>query len=317
MSAPGYAGALGDAARGGVRVPVLDQAGDGRVEQRLPGGGAAGRLAATGAGGSRGGRHLASPSYLRSRMNVSVVALPAQTATPADRGTTTPGGPTDGSRRGAGVRRDPNPTRQGKVQRIAARHQARRPGRGPYARDPRAQRQTRPLAVRRRGARLRLAGRRPGRRHRQDGRDQGGAPRHRGGRAAQPLLRLGPGGRQRGRPEGRLRLGGPRVRRRCGVDVARADGLRRRGLGDGPRDQLRHVVRPPGGQCRPDRDDRGVQPRGRGRVCGALPGAGGGGRVRGTVRERRDPGQGPQRERRARPRRVHPSRHHRRDARRA
>ena len=53
--------------------------------------------------------------------------------------------------------------------------------------------------------------RRPGRRHRQDRRDQGGAARHGRRRPAQPLLRLGPGGGQRRRPEGRLRLGGPRA----------------------------------------------------------------------------------------------------------
>ena len=39
-----------------------------------------------------------------------------------------------------------------------------------------------------------------------------------------------------------LRLGGPGLRRRRRVDVARADGLRRRRLGEGPGDQLR---RPP------------------------------------------------------------------------
>ncbi len=136
-----------------------------------------------------------------------------------------------------------------------------------------AQRETRPLARRRRRARLRLAGRRPGRRHRQDGRDQGRPARHRRRRAGQPLLRLGPGGRQHRRAEGRLRLGGPRLRRRRRVDVARADGLRRRRLGDGPGDQLRHLLRPPGRQRRPDRDDRGVQPRGRRRLRRPLAGA--------------------------------------------
>ena len=130
-----------------------------------------------------------------------------------------------------------------------------------------------PVARRRRRARLRVAGRRPGRRHRQDRGDQGGPARHGRRRAAQPLLRLGPGGRQHRRPEGRLRLGGPRVRRRRRVDVARADGLRRRRLGDGPGDQLRHLVRSPGRQRRPDRDDRGVQPRGRRRLRRPLAGA--------------------------------------------
>ena len=81
-----------------------------------------------------------------------------------------------------------------------------------------------------------------------------GLPRHGRRRSAQPLLRLGPGGGQHRRAEGRLRLGGPRLRRRRRVDVARADGLRRRRLGDGPRDQLRHVLHPAGHQRRPDRD---------------------------------------------------------------
>ena len=48
----------------------------------------------------------------------------------------------------------------------------------------------------------------------------------------------GPRGRQHRRDEGRLGLGGPRLRRRRRVDVARPDGLRRRRLGDGSRDQL-------------------------------------------------------------------------------
>ena len=47
-------------------------------------------------------------------------------------------------------------------------------------------------------------------------------------------------------------------------------------VGDGPRDQLRHVLHPAGDQRRPDRDDRGVQSRGRRRVRGALAGARGG-----------------------------------------
>ncbi len=152
------------------------------------------------------------------------------------------GGLTDGDRR-TGLRCDSHAARQGQVQRLAARHQARRPRRRPDARDARAQRETRPLARRRRRARLRLAGRRPGRRHREDGRDQGRPARHGRRRAGQPLLRLGPRGRQHRRAEGRLRLGGPRLRRRRRVDVARADGLRRRRLGDGPRDELRHLVR--------------------------------------------------------------------------
>ena len=174
----------------------------------------------------------------------------------------------------------------------------------------------RPQPDRRRRARLRVAGRRPGRGHRQDRRDQGRPAGHRRGRPAQPLLRLRPGGREHRRAEGRLRLGGPRLRRRRRVDVARADGLRRRRLGDGPGDELRHVVRPAGHQRRPDRDDRGVQPRRRRRLRRPLAGARLGRAGRGPLRELRHPGQGPQRPGRPRQRRVHPRRHDRRDARR-
>ena len=130
-----------------------------------------------------------------------------------------------------------------------------------------------PRPGRRRRARLRLAGRRPGRGHRQDRRDQGRAAGHRRRRAAQPLLRLRPRGREHRRAEGRLRLGGPRLRRRRRVDVARADGLRRRRLGDGPRDQLRHVLRPAGHRRRPDRDGRGLLARRRRRLRRPLAAA--------------------------------------------
>ena len=117
------------------------------------------------------------------------------------------------------------------------------------------------------------ADRRPGRRHRQDRRDQGRSSEHRRRCSAQPLLRLGPRGGQHRRPEGRLRLGGPRLRRRRRVDVTRADGLRRRCLGDGPGDQLRHELHPPGCRRGPDRDDRGLQPRRRRRLRRPLAGA--------------------------------------------
>ncbi len=243
------AGALGDAAGRRVRVAVLDQAGDRGVEQRFAGGGAALGLAA--AGGGLGGGHW-SPCYsnLRSRMNVMLRAAPEsdQNRRSFDHG----------RYRCAGVRRDSHAARQGQGQRIPARHQAGRSRRRPDARDAGPQREARPQQGRRRRARLRLAGRRPGRRHRQDRGDQGRPARHRRRRPAQPLLRLRPRGRQHRRAEGRLRLGGPRLRRWRRVDVAGADGLRRRPLGDGPRDQLRHVLHPAGRWRRPDRDDRGA-----------------------------------------------------------
>ena len=133
--------------------------------------------------------------------------------------------------------------------------------------------QARPEPRRRRRARLRLSGRGPGRRHREDGGHQGGASGHGRRPAGQPFLRVGPGGREHRRAEGRLRLGGPRVRRWRRVDVAGADGLGRRCLGDGPGDQLRHLLHPAGGRCGPDRDDRGFHARGRRRLCDPLAGA--------------------------------------------
>ena len=174
----------------------------------------------------------------------------------------------------------------------------------------------RPRPRRRRRPRLRLADRRPGRRHRQDRGDQGRAARHRRRRPAQPLLRLRARGGQRRRTEGRVGLGGPRAGRRRRVDVTRADRLGRRRLGDGPRDQLRHVIRSAGRQRRPDRDvegfsredvdayaarsqERAAAARAEGRFDGSVV----------PVLDINEPG-------RARPRRVHPPRDHRRDARR-
>ena len=58
------------------------------------------------------------------------------------------------------------------------------------------------------------------------------------------------------------------------VDVEGADGLRRGGVDDGPRDQPGDALRAPGRRRRPDRDDRGLLTRGRRRVRGALAGAG-------------------------------------------
>ena len=40
-----------------------------------------------------------------------------------------------------------------------------------------------------------------------------------------------------------------------------ADGLRRRRVGDGPRDRVRHLLRAAGHQRRPDRHHRGLHPR--------------------------------------------------------
>ncbi len=89
--------------------------------------------------------------------------------------------------------------------------------------------------------------------------------------------------------------GGPRPRRWRGVDVPRANGLRRRRLGDGPRDQLRHRLRPAGRRRRPDRHGRGLHPRRRRRLRRALAGARRGRPGRRQVRQLGRPGQGHQR----------------------
>ena len=210
------------------------------------------------------------------------------------------------------------PRGKGKVNGSLHSDEAGRPRRRPDARDAHPQRPSSTPTGRRRRARLRVARRRPGRRHRQDRRDQGRPAGHRRRRPAQPLLRLGPRGREHRRPEGRLRLGGPRLRRRRRVDVARPDGLRRRRLGDGPRDQLRHLLRAPGHRRRPDRDRRGASRRedvdayaARSQERAAAP------RERGPLRRLGRPGARHQRPGRPRPRRVHPPRHDGRDARQA
>ena len=104
----------------------------------------------------------------------------------------------------------------------------------------------------------RVAGRRPGRRHRPHrGAGRGPARDHRR-RAAQPVLRLRPGGRQHRRAEGALRLGRPGAGRRRRVDEPRPDGLRRRRMGDRPGDQLPDRLRAAGHRRRSDRHHRGL-----------------------------------------------------------
>ena len=78
-----------------------------------------------------------------------------------------------------------------------------------------------------------------------------------------------------GGAEGPLRLRGPGARRRRRVDVAGADGLRRRRLGDGPAHRLRHRLRAAGHRRRPHRHHRGLLARGRRRFAARVAGAGG------------------------------------------
>ncbi len=93
-----------------------------------------------------------------------------------------------------------------------------------------------------------------------------GLPRDRGRRTAEPLLRLRAGGGQPGRVTRPQRVRGPDPGRRRRVDEPGADGLRRRRLGDGPGHRADHRFRPAGHRRRPDRDARGLGPRGRRRL---------------------------------------------------
>jgi hypothetical protein len=68
-------------------------------------------------------------------------------------------------------------------------------------------------------------------------------------------------GREHGGAEGALGLGRPGRGRRRREHEPRADRLRRRRLGDGPRDQQQDPVRAAGDRRRPDRDDGRFQPR--------------------------------------------------------
>ena len=230
------AGALGDAARRRVRVAVLDEARDRRVEQRLARGGAALGLACAAEVRSLVACILSIFAFMHERFRGSVRArqqspdheelrrpMAATEALVFD-AIRTPRG--KGKFNGSLHATKPVDLVVGLMHEMLIRNE-----------------QLDPARVDDVVLGCVSPGRRPGRRHRQDRRDQGRPAGHRRRRAAQPLLRLRPRGGQHRRAEGRLRLGGPRLRRRRRVDVARADGLRRRRLGDGPGDQLRHLVR--------------------------------------------------------------------------
>ena len=83
--------------------------------------------------------------------------------------------------------------------------------------------------------------------------DRGRAAAHRRRRPAQPVLRVGPRSREHRGAEGPRGLGPADHRRWRRVDVAGADGLRRRRVVPRPRDQLRLLLRSAGRQRRPDR----------------------------------------------------------------
>ena len=196
--------------------------------------------------------------------------------------------------------------RNGSLQRGQATEPGRRPGRRAAQALPRPRREPDQRHDPRRG----VAGRRPGRRHRPHrGAGRRAARDHRR-RAAQPVLRLGPGGRQHRRAEGALRLGRPGAGRRCRVDEPCPDGLRRRRLGDRPGDQLPDRLRAAGHRRRPDRHHRGLLPRGRRRLRAAQPAEGRRGLVGRLLREVGRAGARPERPGHPRPRRAHAARHH-------
>ena len=144
-----------------------------------------------------------------------------------------------------------------------------------------------------------------------------GLPRHRRGRAAQPLLRLRARSRQHGRAQGPLGHGGAGARGRGRGDVARADGLRRRRVGHGPRHLLHHRLRPPGHRRRPHRHPGGLHARGRRHVRRRVADPRGEGVGQRLLREVRRAGEGPQRPADPRPRRAHPRGRHPGEPRRA
>ena len=168
----------------------------------------------------------------------------------------------DGSHRGIRLRRDPHAAGEGQVQRLAARHQAGRPRRRPDRRDARS---ATPASIPRASTTSCWAVVSPVG-------DQGadiaktaalaaGLPDTVAGVQLNRFCASGLEAVNIAAQKVALRLGGPGPRRRRRVDVARADGLRRRRLGDGPGDELRHRLRAAGHRRRPDRHDRGLQPR--------------------------------------------------------
>ena len=211
-------------------------------------------------------------------------------------------------RRSLHLRGHPHAARQA-AQRLAERSQAGEPGRRSGRRTAQAQPRPRREPDQRPDPRRGVAGRRPGRRHRPDRGIGRRAARDHRWRPAQPVLRLGPGGRQHRRAEGALRLGRPGAGRRRRVDEPRPDGLRRRRLGDRPGDQLPTRLRAAGHRRRPDRHHRGLLPRGRRRLRAAQPAEGRRSVVGRLLREIGRAGSRPERSAHPRPRRAHAARH--------
>ena len=77
-----------------------------------------------------------------------------------------------------------------------------------------------------------------------------------------------------------------------------------------PETNYRDRLRAAGHRRRPDRDHRGLLPRGRRPLRAAVAGEGRRGMVGRLLRQVRRPGQGPERPRHPRPRRAHAARHH-------
>ncbi|CAA9384953.1 MAG: 3-ketoacyl-CoA thiolase @ Acetyl-CoA acetyltransferase, partial [uncultured Nocardioides sp.] len=207
------------------------------------------------------------------------------------------------------VRPHPYAARQGQGRGLPPRGQADRPDRRGARGGAAPQPDARPPPRRRRRARRRHPHRRAGRRHRQDRRPGGRLPRDRRGRAAQPLLRLWPGGGQPGRATGPQRLRGPDPRRRRRVDEPGAHGLRRRRLGHGPRHRADHRLRAAGHRRRPDRHPRRLGPRRGRRLRRRVPPPRGQGVGQRLLRPLRGAGHRHQWPDRARPRRADPPRH--------
>ncbi len=228
------------------------------------------------------------------------------------------GGFTDGSDRSTGLRRDPHAARQGQDQRLAARDQAGRPRGRPDARDaraatrsstPRASTTSCSAASRRSATRAPTSPRPPRSRPACPTR----SPACSSTASAPPASRPSTSPRRRSPPAGRT-SSSPAASSRCRAcrwaPTAAPGRWTRRPNYDTyfvPQGIGADLIATIEGFSREDVDAYAA--RSQERAANAQAG--------GPLRELGRPGQGPQRERRARPRRVHPPGHDGRDARRA